>query len=114
MRTMYDTLQLAFYDGRYWVIEFSDTWYPWTEESPAYFWSPIYENKDWKLEMRRAWANRFAPQIFWHSLSEQQIGQIMDSINQYVEFCKDMMWDHYIWSDEQLVFWKILENYHSN
>lgn len=109
MRTHYKTLELCFYDGRYWVLEFKDTWYPWTKESPAYFWSPIYEDKDWKLEMRRAWGSWIYPQVFWHNMSGNQVKEILDSIKRFVEFSKKMMTEHYIWSDEQLCFWSIVE-----
>lgn len=98
---------IIFYDGKYWVCEITTTDYPWSIDSPAYFGSPIYMWENWKLEMRRAWANWIRWE-FSNNFTKNEIKEIRESIAYFLEFCKKMMGDFYHDCQEKKTFEKYL------
>ena len=103
-------MKVILYDWRYRVVEFETNQYP-ARKYPAYFASPIYQNEEWKFEMRRAWADWISSEVssIVTDLTEDRIQEIKESIRQFLNFCRRMMKEYYLWSDEHIRFSPMVE-----
>ncbi len=70
-----------------WVVGFETIEYPWSLENKSYFASPIYLNNDWKLEIRRAWADwcsyKQSKEFIWYS--KKDLEEIKESIEEFIK-----------------------------
>lgn len=107
---VWQDMKVILYDWRYRVVEFETNQYP-ARKYPAYFASPIYQDEEWKFGMRRAWADWISSEVssIVTDLTEDRIQEIKESIRQFLNFCRRMMKEYYLWSDEHIRFSPMVE-----
>lgn len=103
-------MKIVMHEWRYWVVEYETMEYP-AREYPAYMASPIYQNDEWKLEMRRAGADWLSSKYCEETnLTEKQISEIKESIQKFLFFCKKIMKKDFSKSDECKIFEKFISD----
>ena len=82
---------------------------------PVYLASPIYQNKKWELEIRRAGLDwLFSEKCTESNLSEKEIQEVKNSIKVFLADCERIMKENYRDSDLYKRLYPLISNYENN